>query len=405
LNEARQSILEKKQLVKPLVYSVAHDPLVKRGTKVIVKGWGDHTSITKDFRLEELERYLRFYTVAGYTKLNARERPLPEVTISVSGAMKTLKPGFPYITTTDTSEETKTVVFDPIEVTKQTPKGKQVKIVLKGGITLETKKYNLTELTGGVWVSVNGIPYFKLLTNKYARKLYMSDDFVRFVVESDDIRLNLSRTAIASGDDKDAFEDALQEAFNKIKEDPKFERFYQTWKRELDIKAQERMAQKKQDFLMPEQRFVWFKGRQLIAEPESEQDVAALLWILEGGRALPFHHFRTLQYPGYYEDVDMLIEMQEDKESERQLCVYAELEMNFSSLIKHGHAISQMSYAFCWKVDKHKVSLGNIQQTKKPWKHSYTVSDKHIIVYEISSFPEIFVGTRQEAKEHFGRIE
>ena len=67
----------------------------------------------------------------------------------------------------------------------------------------------LTEERGGVWLSVNGIPYFKLNTNKYSRKLNMTDDFVRFVVECDDVRLNLSRNDFSYNEAYDAFEDAL----------------------------------------------------------------------------------------------------------------------------------------------------------------------------------------------------
>jgi len=47
-----------------------------------------------------------------------------------------------------------------------------------------------------------------------------------------------------------------------------------------------------------------------------------------------------------------------------------------------------MSLAFCWKMDKGKVTMGKISTTKKPYKHVYTFGDTAIPVFEISQFPE-----------------
>src|SRR3970282_1216110 len=104
----------------------------------------------------------------------------------------------------------------------------------------------------------------------------------------------------------------------------------------------------------------------VIAEPESEYDTAALLWILEGLGALPFAKFKTLQYPGYREGIDMLVNIQEEPDKEEKICAYAELEKIFSNLIKHKHDIGQMTLAFCWKADTSKVTLGKLDSTKKP---------------------------------------
>jgi hypothetical protein len=139
----------------------------------------------------------------------------------------------------------------------------------------------------------------------------------------------------------------------------------------------------------------------LIAEPESEYDTAALLWILEGLGALPFAKFNTLQYPGYREGIDLLVNYQEEKDMEEHKCSYAELERLFSSFVRHKHEVGQMSLAFCWKLDKGKVTMGKINVTKKPYKHTYTFGDSTIPVFEISLFPGIFVGTKREAKDHF----
>lgn len=401
INEPRDTILEHKKLVKPLVYSIRADPLRKRGTKVTVKGWNEQENITKEFKLEELEKYLRYHTVVGYTRVNSRDVFLPDIVVNVGNVKKTLKPGFIYISS-DNPRDTKTVVFPPKEILKENSKGRNVTVAIKGGVTTDTKKFGLTEDTGGVWVSVNGIPYFKLFTNKYARKIGLVDDFIRFVVECDEIRLNMSRNQITDDENYEAFEEALQDYFSKLRNDPRLQKFIRDYRRQINIATQEEMIRKKDELLSPEQRFVWYKNRMLIAEPKSEQDVAALLWILEGMKdALPFTHFRTLQYPGYRNGIDLLIDIQEDAQSEKRYCVYAELEKNFSGLIKHEHDISQMTFAFCWKVDTMKPSYGTIQKTKKPWKYAYSVSDTNITIFEISSLPDMFVGTKGEAKNFY----
>jgi hypothetical protein len=318
----------------------------------------------------------------------------------VGAQSRQLKPGFPFIVADEKAEDARTVTVGPIRVSGKTPKGTSVAAVIKGGATIDTAKFDLTDQTGGVWVSVQGIPYFKL-SGWWVRRLNLTDDFVRFVVECDDVRLNLSRGDFNYDEIYDVFENALRDGFDQIRNDRKFQMFYRNKYRESRIGLQQYMSRKKEEFLSPEKRLVWVQGRSLIGEPESEQDVGALLWILEGLGALPFAHFRTLQYPGYREGVDLLVDFQEEKESEKHYCAYVELEKMFSSLIRQKHDISQMSFAFCWKVDKPRVTVGQIQPTKKPYKHIYTLSDSHVSVFEISSFPTIFVGTKREAEEHY----
>jgi hypothetical protein len=222
---------------------------------------------------------------------------------------------------------------------------------------------------------------------------------VRFVAECDDVRLNLARSDFSYDEVYEAFEDALDEAFSQVKADPKFQKFYQNKYRELRISLQEKMNKKKEEFQSEDKRYVWHNGKMVMAEPESEYDTAALLWILEGMNALPFTKFKTLQYPGYREGIDVLVNIQEEADKEEKICAYAELEKIFSNLIKHQHDIGQMTLAFCWKVDPGKFALGKLDKTKKPYKHVYNFGDISIPVFELSQFPGIFVGTKKEAKE------
>lgn len=399
IDEPRRNILEKKILTKPVVHATQADtyPLKKRGTTIRVMGWGGVPTVPKDFKPDRMERYLTYYTVAGYTK--TRETPLPEIILHAQGQQKSIKTGFPYLSE-DNVEDLKTVTFGPIRIEKKTHTQKPVHITLKGGVTTDTGKFQLTEETGGVWLSVNGIPYFKLTTNKYSRRLNFTDDFTRFVVECEDVGLNMSRSDFTYDESYEVFEDALREAFGQIKEDSKFERFYQYQKRSQRIRMQTAMNTKKEEFSSEDKRYVWYDGKMVLAEPESEYDTAALLWILEGRNALPFHKFQTLQYPGYREGIDLLVNYQERADTEEHLCAYAELERLFSSFIRHRHDVGQMTLAFCWKLDKGKIPLGTIKETSKPYKHTYSIGDTTIPVFEINAFPGLFVGTKKDAKEN-----
>jgi len=398
INEPRRKIYEEKELAVPKVEIIDSRYAEKKGTTIKVFGWAGIPTITKNFKIDRLERYLKYYTVLGYTKSEVRDKPFPEFILQIGAIRKTIPVGFPYIFIDDPESE-KTVVFEPIKVEKLTLSEKKITIVLKGGITTETSKYQLTEERGGVWLSVNGIPYFKLPTNKYSRRLNFTDDFVRFVVECDDIRLNLSRSDFGYDESYDAFEHALDDAFSQIKESKKFQKFYQDSRKNKKIETQSKMNEKKNEYSSEDKRYVWYKNKMLLAEPQSEYDTAALLWILEGLNGLPFAHFQTLQYAGYREGIDMLINYQEDKDKEEHLCAYAELERLFSNFIKQKHDSGQMSLAFCWKVDKNKVNIGQIKETKKPYKWMYSISDNTIPVFEISQFPDIFIGTKTERKE------
>jgi hypothetical protein len=401
LDNPRRKILEDKKLSEPIVQIIPAStyPLRKKGTSITVKGWAGLQNIPKNFKLDRLEKYLRYFTVLGYTKMETRDSPFPELEVYVSGEKTTMKAGFPFITS-DKNEDFRTVTFEPIKVEKKTVSGKKVEITLKGGITVDTGKFQLTEETGGVWFSYKGVPYFKLQKNKYARKLNLTDDFIRFVVECDDVRLNMSRSDFSYDELYEAFEDALDEAFSRIKDDKKFQKFYQNKYQQAKKEQQDAMNRKKEEFASEDKRYVWFKGEMILAEPESEYDTAAILWILEGRGALPFAKFKTLQYPGYREGIDLLVNYQEEEDTEEKICVYAELERLFSHFIRHKHDIRQLSLAFCWILDRGKITVGKISPTSKPYKYIYSLGDTTIPVFEIKSFPGIFVGTKKEVEEY-----
>jgi len=398
LEEPRKTVLDEKKLVEPRIQKLPGPSSgLAKGTKMTVKGWNNRDTIPREWKLEDMRDYLNYYTVCGYTR--ERETPLPHITLRISGKQVDLKSGFPYLTSSETGDNPRTITFGPIEKTKKTADGKLVKVIIKGGVTVDTGKFALREWNGGVFVSLNGIPYFQISpANKYARRLGLTDDFIRFVAECDDLRLNLTRSDFAADEIFDTFENALDETFEEIRGNKKFETFYKNRKKEFRIELQQFMTQKKEEFASGKKRFVWWKGKKLLAEPESEYDTAALLWMLEGAGGLPFAHFQTIQYAGSSKGIDLLVDLQEDAESEKKVFAYAEVERRFSNLIRHKHDPSQMSYVFCWDVDKGHVQFGKVDTTKKRYKYKYTLADDVVTIYELKSFPDIVVGTSPTAQ-------
>ncbi len=396
--EPRRTVLDEKKLVEPRVQILPGvSSGLSRGTKISVKGWNNRDTIPKEWKLEDMRDYLNYYTVCGYTR--ERDAPLPHITLRISGRQIDLKSGFPYLTP-EPGDNPRTITFGPVAKTKKTPEGKPVTVTIKGGITVDTGKFGLSDWNGGVFVSIKGIPYFQISpANKYARRLGMTDDFIRFVAECDDLRLNLTRSDFFEDETLDAFESALDETFEEIRADKKFETFYKNKKKQFKVELQQFMSKKKEEFASGKKRFVWWKGRKLLAEPESEYDTAALLWMLEGAHGLPFAHFQSIQYAGSSKGIDLLVDFQEDPQSEKKIFAYAEIEKRFSNLIRHQHDVSQMSYVFCWDVDKGHVQIGKIDQTKKPYKYKYSLSDDVVTIYELKSFPDIHVGTAPAESE------
>jgi len=74
LDRPYKTVSEDKKLAIPVVHTIkaAGYPGLKRGTKITVKGWARLPSIPRDFKLDRIERYLRYYTVIGFTRLEKR---------------------------------------------------------------------------------------------------------------------------------------------------------------------------------------------------------------------------------------------------------------------------------------------------------------------------------------------
>lgn len=97
LDKPLKTVLEDKKLAIPVVHTIkaAGYPGLKKSTKITVKGWARLPSILRNFKLDRMERYLRYYTVIGFTKMEKRGYPFPEFAVSVGGKHRTMNAGFP----------------------------------------------------------------------------------------------------------------------------------------------------------------------------------------------------------------------------------------------------------------------------------------------------------------------
>lgn len=404
IEEPKKALEVDKRLPTPKILKLRKDDIPElkgTGTRVTAYGYAGWQKLTDKFDPKWLFRYLQYRTVAGYTKDRPKEHPLPSVVLIAEGKRYPVTIGFPFIGTFEpgkevsVSSEGKVVAFGPKDFTAKTPSGRQVSVTLKGSVTVDTGRYNLTELTGGVAFSQNGVPYFDFNGyNTYGRILNLTPDWFRFVVESCDVKLNLSRSSFNADDSYEAFEEAVKDAFEWVKGTKEFQNFYTSYRHRLREDMQNFMNTKKTEFQSADTQFVWLEKELLHTIPDSEWDTSAILWKLEGKRKTPFATFLTLEYAGRQKGVDLLVDFQEATDSELLTCVYVEVERYFSNFVKHKHDPKQMRCVICWKVDGLAGAPGKLEKTSLKWKWHYHLGDTVLPVYEIQNFPGIRIGPR-----------
>lgn len=381
IHEPKAAIEDEHKVRRPHIEKV---PEVRpHGTKIEVRGYGGWNEIPEDFEMDELEDYLRYFSAVGFT----RPRELPKITLRVKGKTKEVPTGFPFIKPPPPGSKRTFVLAEPLRLADR-----GVSIEVRGGATVDTGINDLVESTGGAMVAWRGIPYFWLDGRRFEKVLGVQADFLRFVVDSDDIRLNTSRSDLDYGHrSTDAFLELVNEAARRIKATPGFKEYDTAWHQDSDEKAAKLMDRAKDE--LRKAQMVLLDGRAIHAEPKNETDTAAILWKLEGASALPFRTFQTLRYAGSPKGIDLLIDFQETPDSQRFNPVYCEVEYKFSSFYKHKHSLAQTSLCICWDYDRPGFSDAEVHEVEgKPWKFLLTVGEHQLTVYRLSRFPRITVG-------------
>ena len=133
---------------------------------------------------------------------------------------------------------------------------------------------------------------------------------------------------------------------------------------------------------------VFFGKKPLLQEPESEKDVLALYFKLEGAEGLPLESCCVLEHTpargtdaiGHYRLTSA------DAPSQYALI---EFEYKFANFLVHGHSVRHVDLIICWKTSARDPLRG----TRYPWLMTYSPTDidKKVPVVVLNRIPELEV--------------
>jgi len=392
---------EKPEIPKPVIYKSS--PVgFQHGTLIRVYGYDDGIKYPEYEDSEKLKRYLYFRALVGYTKPERLANGFPRIIIKTPSIPdeEELKLGFPWIKKEgDHIEGQKIgVINPPITVSREDKKGNKVTVSLKGGYALKTSEfgmsdYGILESKGmGLTYAWKGIPYFNLDFNYYKPQqgfeLYYK--FCRFVVECNDIDTDMARSRIVSdGIREPLFTAALREAYRKIMNTDD----YMEWvKYRRDLKKKDlgqTLNQRKDELQKSDQKWVFHNGELIHKEPDNEQDVRALLWKLEGRKALPLFYFRSLEHTAQ-KGIDVIAEYQEKDFSEKKLYQAIEVEHILENYGDHDHVPEQTSLIIAWD-SKNRDKLTKVEGE---WKYVWPYAGNNLNVILLRYLSNIEVKTK-----------
>jgi len=369
----------------------------KQGTKITVLGYmggGKEYKCT----FNKIKNYMLTSTVVGTTDDSLKDK-LPEITLKTvvdsSNNEEVIEPGYPFLKPIP-EERGKIVIIDPITITKTTSSGESVTLTLKGGYFLIpiSSKTTHSAYNAGLKLAFNGIPYFGLYISQYKGKCeFMNNgkDSV-FVVECNDLDLDMGREDIIWNAKAEVFSSGLREAFEQIYDSSE----YKEWVK-LKIKEKKKEASfslnERIDILQSKNtKWVYYGNKLLHREPSSENDTLALLWKLEALEILPFYYFKTLEHTSQ-SGIDVLADYQWSEISAKKVFSPIEVEFLLENFLKHDHEITQAPLVICWKIHNKDSLIKRklLEVTEEPYKYKFMGSD----VLVLSMIPKISIRERE----------
>jgi hypothetical protein len=288
------------------------------------------------------------------------------------------------------------VILDPpIQVEREIDNDEDVKVILKGGFSLDTRKYNLSWKNNnvGIILSANGIPYFELDFHRLRGGFEPFRTLCCMVAECDqmDESLNIDRTWYKEDQISENFELAVKDALREFSRREEFKGYLDGRERERKRKSGETLEARKEALISTNQRFVYITGIDdfVHREPENEYDTLALLWKLEGMNKLPLKKIKTFEHTAIG-GIDVIGEIQEHEGDEVIMFAAIEVEYICERFLIHKHSPAQTRYIFCWKVRRPE----DFQSTAEAYKFTREIEGKTLEVFEISKFPGVHVHSR-----------
>jgi hypothetical protein len=386
---------EKPELPKPTIYKSAPVNL-QHGTIIRVYGYDGGVKYDEYEDAAKLKQYFLFRTLVGFTRPERLGDGFPKIMIKAPSMddEEEVKVGFPWIKKEGNHVEGQKigVIYPPVVVTEEDKKGNRVTVTLKGGYALKISEfggsdYGIMESKGlGLTYAWKGIPYFNLDFNYYKPDgfdLYYR--FSRFVAECDEVDTDMARSRIVSDGAKEPlFTTALKECFRNVMETEDYKAWV-TFRRELKRKdLGVTLNQRKDTLSNKDQEWVFCEGQLLHKKPDNEQDVRALLWKLEGLKALPFYYFRTLEHTAQ-KGIDVIAEYQEKDFSEKKMFQAVEVEYTLENYSDHDHVPEQTSLIVAWDA-KNKAKLTAVDGQ---WKYVWPYMGHNLNVVLLRYVPKI----------------
>jgi hypothetical protein len=384
----------------------------QRGTSIRVIGHPPHHKIEQPYTFDQIKAYLQHRTFVGFTR--KRINP-PAITLSILGKTEQLEFGFPEFRTIEFQEfahqgfkldESTGTLY--VHVEPKSSKG--LPVVIKGFLTWDPDLFDLANesLNTGLILSVKGIPYFLLDMEEFGvttiRVGRPGKEKTCLVVECDAIHnhLNISRSGLIDSPETVEFRKAVSELFQRIETSKEYLEFRTIPEKRKTIISADALAKEKQSIESADQNWVVLEkeGRLtvLIREPQSEQEVNAVLWKLEASKALPFEKFETLAYIGAARGPDLLVHFQEDRGSEPHRATVIEVENNFYNYKTHGHKPPQYPKVICWDIPP-SGRKAKINKTSKPFKFTVNMDEYQVHIFVLKNMEGIRVMSRVELKE------
>ena len=133
---------------------------------------------------------------------------------------------------------------------------------------------------------------------------------------------------------------------------------------------------------------VFLRGEPILQEPQSEKDVLALYFKLEGAGVLPFESCCVLEHTPA-RGTDAIGHFRVASADAINQYAPIEFEHRFANFVTHGHSVRHVDLVICWSAS----SKDLLRATKQPWlmTHSGADVDKTIPVLVLSRIPELEV--------------
>jgi hypothetical protein len=186
--------------------------------------------------------------------------------------------------------------------------------------------------------------------------------------------MNISRSDLIDSAETLEFRKAVRHLLEQLETSTEYlAKFRQVPQKKKRRKSAEYLDEQKRLIESEEQNWVVLQREGepavlLMREPENESEVNALIWKLEALGALPFHKFQSLGYMGAIRGPDLLVNFQEDRDSEPLRSAAIEVENNFYSYTAHKHHPSQYPKVICWDAP----TSGRKTRLNKARKYKYT---------------------------------